>query len=103
MPGAATTAAAAATEHSEETTSLPTEKQLCYSIVNAFFNNMTFHYAQAEELLVAALNDETCLIPSIFLHVQEVFSQIFFHYPHGLKDRSVWEARDASQYIRQWY
>lgn len=59
--GAAPTAAAAATEHSEETTSLPAEKQLIYSIVNAFLNKMTFHHPQAEELLVAALNDETCL------------------------------------------
>jgi endonuclease/exonuclease/phosphatase family metal-dependent hydrolase len=101
--GAAPTAAAAATEHSEETTSLPAEKQLIYSIVNAFLNKMTFHHPQAEELLVAALNDETCLTPSICFHVQEVFSQIFFYYPNGLKDRSVWEPRDTSQYIRQWY
>ena len=101
--GAAPTAAAAATEHSEETTSLPTEKQFIYSIVNAFLNKMTFHHPQAEELLVAALNNETCLTPSIYLHVQEIFSQIFFYYPNGLKDRSVWEPRDTSRYIRQWY
>jgi hypothetical protein len=53
------------------------------------------------KLLVAALNDETCLTPSIYLHVQEIFSQIFFYYPNGLKDRSVWDPRDTSQYIRQ--
>jgi hypothetical protein len=100
---AAATAAAAATEHSEETTSLPTEKQLSYSIVNAFLNNMTFHNSHAEELLMAAVNDETCLTPLIMQNVQQVFSQIFFHYPHGLKDRSVWVARDAKQYIRNWY
>ncbi len=103
LEGAAATAATAATEHSEETTSLPAEKQLIYSIVNAFLNKMTFHHPQAEELLVAALNDETCLTPSIYLHVQEVFSQIFFYYPNGLKDRSVWEPRETSQYIGQWY
>ena len=72
--GAAPTAAAAATEHSEETTSLPAKKQLIYSIVNAFLNKMTFHHLQVEELLVGALNDETCLTPSICFHVQEVFS-----------------------------
>ena len=90
-------------EHSEQTTTLPNEKQLIYSIVNAFLNKMTFHYPQAEELLVVALNDEMCLTPSVQLHVQEVFSAIFFHYPNGLKDRSVWEPRDASRYIDQWY
>ena len=52
---------------------------------------------------MAALQDETRLTPSIHLRVEEVFSPIFFHYPNGLKDRSVWEPRDASQYIRQWY
>ena len=35
--------------------------------------------------------------------VEEVFSRIFFHYPNGLKDRSVWEPRDTNKYIRQWY
>ena len=35
--------------------------------------------------------------------VEEVFSPIFFHYPNGLKDRSVWEPRDTNKYIRQWY
>ncbi len=36
---AATGAAAAATEHSGETTSLPAEKQMIYSIVTALLNN----------------------------------------------------------------
>ena len=99
----AAAAAAAATEHSEETSNLPAEKQLIYSIVNAFLNKITFHHPQAEELLVAALQDETCLAPSIHLRVKEVFAPIFFHYPNGLKDRSVWEPRDTNKYIRQWY
>jgi len=46
---AATGAAAAATEHSEETTSLPAEKQMIYPIVNAFLNSITFHNSQAEK------------------------------------------------------
>ena len=54
-------------------------------------------------MLVAALKDETCLTPSIHLRVEEVFSPIFFHYPYGLNDQSVWEPRDTSQYILQWY
>jgi hypothetical protein len=100
---AAAAAAAAATEHSEETTNLPSEKRLIYSIVNAFLNKITFHHPQAEELLVAALNDETCLPHSMHTRVEEVFTPIFIHYPKGLKDRSVWEPRDTNQYIRQWY
>ena len=71
--------------------------------MNAFLNKITFHHPQVEELLVAALMDETCLTPAIHLRVKEVFSPVFFHYPNGLKDRSVWEPRDTSQYIRQWY
>ena len=101
--GAAANTAAAATEHSEQTTTLPDEKQLIYSIVNAFLNKMTSHYPQAEELLVAALNDDMCLTLPVQLHVQEVFSAIFFHYPNGLQNRSVWEPRDTSRYIDQWY
>ena len=34
--------------------------------------------------------------------IEEVFSPIFFHYPNGLEDRSVWRPRDTSQYIRNW-
>ena len=79
------------------------ESNLIYSIVNAFLNRITFQHPQVEELLEAALRDETCLAPSIQLRVEEVFAPIFFYYPNGLKDRSVWEARDTSQYIRQWY
>ena len=37
------------------------------------------------------------------LSLQEVFWPIFFNYPHGLKDRSVWQERDTSKYIREWY
>ena len=35
--------------------------------------------------------------------IKEVFTPIFFHYPNGLKDRSVWEPRDTGKYIRQWH
>ena len=39
---------AAATEHSEETTELPAEKEMSYSIVNVFCNDITFHVPEAE-------------------------------------------------------
>jgi hypothetical protein len=58
---------------------------------------------QVEDFLMAALKDEECLTPSINVHVQQIFSQIFFYYPRGLKDQSEWQARDASKYIRNWY
>ena len=45
---AAAPPAAVATEHSEETTNLPAQKRLTYSIVNAFFNNITFASGSAE-------------------------------------------------------
>jgi hypothetical protein len=90
-------------EDSEESTNLPSEKQLIYSIVNGFLNSITFHHAQAEELILAALKDESCLSPATQERVEEIFSPIFFEYTNGLKDRTVWSPRDTSQYIRQWY
>ena len=46
--------------------------------------------------------EETCLPRAIHLRIEEVFAPIFFHYPNGTKDRSVWQPRDTSIYIRQW-
>ena len=76
---------------------------MTYSIVNEFLGKITFNNPVAEELLVAALKDESCLTPSMHWRVEEVFSPIFFHYPKGSKDRSVWEPHDTSEYICQWY
>jgi hypothetical protein len=107
---AAASAAAAATEQSQDASTtdlayqdLPADKKMIYSIVDEFLGKITFNNPEAEALLVAALTDESCLAPSMHLRVKEVFEPIFFHFPHGLKDRSVWEPRDANQYIRQWY
>ena len=100
--GAAPNAAASATEHSKETTSLQPDAVVIYSTMHAFLDQITLHHPQAEEMLMPALNDDTCLTPSIYLHVQEVFSNIFFPHPNGLKDRSVQEMRDTKQYIRNW-
>jgi len=106
----AAAAAAAATEHSEDASTpelasqeLPADKKMTYSIVNEFLGKITFNNPVAEDMLIAALTDESCLTPSMHLRVEEVFSRIFFHYPKGLKDRSVWETQDTSEYIRQWY
>jgi hypothetical protein len=101
---------AAATEHRQDPSTpqlasqeLPADRGMIYSIVNEFLGKITFNSPEAEELLVAALKDESCLPPSMHLLLQEVFSPIFFHYPNGLKDRSVWEPRDTSKYIGEWY
>ena len=106
----AAAAAAAATEHSEDASTpelasqeLPADKKMIYSIVNEFLGKITSNNPVAEDMLIAALTDESCLTPSMHLRVEEVFSRIFFHYPKGLKDRSVWETQDTSEYIRQWY
>ena len=106
----AAAAAAAATEHSQDASTpelsfqeLPADKKMIYAIVNEFLGRITFNNPEAEELLVAALEDESCLTPAMRLRMEEVFCPIFFHYPNGLKDRSVWEPRDTKTYISQWY
>ena len=98
-----TNAAAAATEHREEASRLPAEKQLIFSVVDAFLHKMTFYDEQVEALLVDTLNGEARLTEGILLNFQEIFNDIFFYYPNGLKDRSVWEARDTSRFIAHWY
>ena len=92
----AAAAAAAATEHSEDASTpelasqeLPADKQMIFSIVNEFLGKITFNNPVAEDMLIAALTDESCLTPSMHLRVEEVFSPIFFHYPKGLKDRCL--------------
>jgi hypothetical protein len=101
---------AAATEHRQDLSTpqlasqdLPTDKEMIYSIVNEFLGKITFNSPEAEELLVVALQDEACLPPSMQVLLEEVFSPIFFYYPNGLKDRSVWEPRDTGKYIGEWY
>ena len=77
-------------------------REMIYSIVNAFLNKITFHNEKAEEILRAALKDETSLPPSIHHRIEEVFEPVFFNYPNGTGARSVWEPRDTSKYILQW-
>ena len=101
---------AAATEHRPDPSTQQLASQepsadrgMIYSVVNEFLGKITFKSQEAEELLLALLKDESCLPHSMELSLQEVFWPIFFYYPHGLKDRSVWEPRDTSKYIREWY
>jgi len=101
---------AAATEHRQDLSTpqlapqaLPTDKEMIYSIVNEFLGKITFNSPEAEELLVVALQDEFCLPPSVHELLEKVFSPIFFNYPNGLEDRSVWEPRDTGKYIGEWY
>ena len=68
---------------------LPEDKQLAYSIVNETSGKITFDNPQAEDMLLAALEDASSWIPQMLHRIKQMFEPIFFHYPHGLKDRSV--------------
>ena len=63
---------------------------------------MTCNKPEAEQLLLTALEDESCLTLSMQQRIEQVFSPIFSHYTNGLQDRSVWEPRDTGEYIRRW-
>ena len=86
----------------EERQPLPADKTLAYSIVNELLGKITFDNPEAEHMLLAALEDESPWIPQMQHRIAEVFEPIFFHYPHGLQDRSVWEPRDTGKYISKW-
>ena len=75
---------------------------MIYSIVNAFCNNLTFEFPQAENILLATLKKNRGLAASMHQRIEKVFEPIFFEYPNGIKDRSVCEPRDTRTYIRQW-
>ena len=71
--------------------------------MNEFLGPVTFNNPEAEASLVAVLVEESSLSLQMYARLEEVFSPIFFHYPNGLKDRSVWQPNDTSPYIHQWY
>ena len=109
---ATATVAATATEHSQDAShshvevashELPPDKKMIYSIINEFLGKMTFDNPEAEEMLITALAEESCLPSMMHERLAEVFEPIFFEYPNGLRDRSVWQPRDTSKYIRQWH
>ena len=110
MEETAVAAAGSAADDSEDdstpewaTQELSPEKKMVYSIVNEFLGNITFNNPEAEALLEAVLREESYLTASTLARVVQVFSPIFCYYPKGLQDRSVWEPRDVSQYIAEWY
>ena len=70
---------------------------MIYSIVNEFLGRVTFNNPEAEALLVATLVDESSPRLQMCARLEEVFSPIFFHFPNGLKDRSVRQPNDTSQ------
>ena len=79
------------------------DQNMIYSVVNEFLAQMTFHSAEAEGLLRTALADEEGLTPEMREGIEDVFDPIFFHFRHGLTDRSEWEPRDTGEYISQWH
>ena len=63
---------------------------MMYWIVNEFQCQIILNSPDAEELLPAALEDESFLTPSMEQRFEDVFSPISFYYPNGLQDHSVW-------------
>ena len=61
---------------------LPRDKQMFYSVVNEFLCQMTLNNPEAEQQLLTALQDESCLNPYMQQRLAEVFGPIFFYYPH---------------------
>ena len=75
---------AAATEHRQDpstpqlaTQEIPADREMIYSIINEFLGKMTFNNPEAEEMLVAALTDDSCLPPSMHLVSVDVCSPAF--------------------------
>ena len=86
----------------EETQPLPADKMLAYSIVNEFLGKITLHNTKAEHMLLAALGDASPWAAQMHHCIEDAFYPIFFYYPHGLQDRSVWKPRDTSKYLSNW-
>ena len=84
-------------------TEMKHSKSMLFAIVDEFLDKMSFTSVAAEETLTEVLEDQAVLTPEMYERIEEVFSPIFFHYPKGLKDRTVWEPRDTSRYITTWY
>ena len=98
----ATGSATQQTMPEKEKEPLPADKMLAYSIVNEFLGKITFDNPEAEHMLLEALDDESPWIAQVQHRIAEVFEPIFFYYPHGLKNRSVWEPCDTGKYISKW-
>jgi len=88
-------------EHAELQDARP-DKDLAYAIVNAFLGSPSLLNSDVEEAIRDIINDETQWSPEMFDIVDRVFRPVFFYYPNGLKDRSLWIARDPALYISHW-
>jgi len=85
-------------EHAELQDARP-DKDLAYAIVNAFLGSPSLLNSDVEEAIRDIINDETQWSPEMFDIVDRVFRPVFFYYPNGLNDRSLWIARDPALYI----
>ena len=81
---------------------LPEDKLLAYSIVNEFLGKVTYENPKAEGILLKVLDDASSWSEEQQSRIKEVFDPIFFHFPLGLGDRTVWNPREAAKYIRYW-
>ena len=75
---------------------------MIYGVANELLGKVTFNNPDAETMLRDALRNQALWTPDMHSRVYELFSGIFFYYPNGSNDRSVWRARDTGQYIRNW-
>ena len=58
---------------------------MIYGIVNEFLGSVTFNNPTAEDVLIAALKDESRLTLAMCSRVEEVLSAIFFYYPKACR------------------
>ena len=72
------------------------------AIINAFLGYPAQYSDASEDAIQEVVNDEAAWSTATLNIIAEVFEPIFFHFPRGLKDRSVWQARSPDEYITQW-
>ena len=72
------------------------------AIIDAFLGYPAQYSGASEDAIQEVVNDEAACSTATLNIIAEVFEPIFFHFPRGLKDRSVWQARSPDEYITQW-
>ena len=72
------------------------------AIINAFLGYPAQYSDASEDAIQEVVNDEAAWSTATLNIIAEVFEPIFVHFPRGLKDRSVWQARSPDEYITQW-
>ena len=78
-------------------------KSMLFAIVVELLGKSSFRSVEAEQTLTELLEDQAFLTSEMHERMEEMFSPIFFYYPKGLQDRTVWEPRDTGKYIATWY